>query len=281
MLAAKSKLVLLGAALGSAFLMLVVGPLNALAGEGNSNYMGALSSTAPSGYTPSPVSYKPGATLAFQFTVTNLTAEQQSMSLQLNVNHILTYRGVDVSDGQPGVSSGAVVDGQFDDTQSTQAQDSSPTFTAFTIGPNASETVNMSRHLTAACGYYQVDVAKTGMMSQKGLVGFEIRVLGCGAPVIAPSPSPAGGGVGAGSTPTPSPTPEVTPSPSPAGGGVGAGSTPSPPGTGSVLGTTATGHGDVLAATGSTSPLEVISLTLLVFGALVVITGLAWRRRET
>lgn len=246
---------LLGALFASALAMLVASAV-VLAGEGNSDYLGILSSTAPSGYTPSPASYDLSAgqnMLVFKFNVTNKTAQQQSMSLQLNVNHILTYRGLNVADGQPGVTNGAVVDGQFDETQSTQVQDSSPTLTSFTIAPNATETVTMSRALRAgACGYYQVDVAKAGMTSQKGLEGLEIRVLGCTTQVVAspsPSPTPTGGTGGVESSPSASPSAVPTPS-----GGTGAG-TSSSPGAGTVAGTTTTspgvGSGSVLGATTS------------------------------
>ncbi len=271
MLPGKSKMVVLGAALGSALVAFAVAPLAAVAGEGNANYLGFLSSTAPSGYTPSPAWYSHAFSqnsVTFQFNVTNLTAQQQSMSLELSLDRILTYQNMNVGDGQPGVFNGAVVDGQFDPAASTQVQDPNPTFIAFSIGPNATEAVHMSRGLSDGCGYYQVDVAKAGMKSEKGLVGFAIRVLGC--TTTSPSPSP-------------SPSPGVTPfpSPSPAGGGVGATNSPSPTSTGAGLGSTAgTGQGAVLASTGSTSPLEVIGATLLAFGALVLITGLAWRRRE-
>ena len=258
-LAGKSKLLLLGATLVSTVVLIAAASLNVLAGEGNANYLGVLSSTAPSGYMPSPTAYSTGSTVTFQFDVTNLTAVQQSMSLELNVNHITMYKGVDVSDGQPGVSNGAVVDGSFDDHMSTEVQDPSPTFTAFTIAPNATQTVHMSRAMPAGqCGYYQVDVAKAGLTSQKGLVGFEIRVLGC-------TPTGGTGGV------TASPTPAVSPTATPSGG------------TSGVLGSTATTppQGAVLAATGMTSPAEVIALILFGFGALVVITALAWRRTES
>lgn len=273
MLPGKSKLLLLGATLASTVALVAVASLNVLAGEGNANYLGVLSSTAPSGYTPSPTSYTSGSTVSFQFTVTNLTAEQQSMNLQLNVNHIITYKGMNVSDGQPGVTSGAVVDGSFNENLSTQVEDSSATVTAFTIAPNATQTVIMSRAMPAGqCGYFQVDVAKAGLTTQTGLVGFEIRVLGCVTP---------GGGTGGA---TASPTPEVSPTATPTGGtgGVSSGTGGASPG-GGVLGSTATTppQGAVLAATGMTSPVEVIALVLLGFGALVLITRMAGRRRES
>jgi hypothetical protein len=268
----KSKLLLFGATLVSTVVLVAAASLNALAGEGNANYLGILSSTAPSGYTPSPASYSSGATVSFQFNVTNLTAEQQSMNLELTFNHIITYKGMNVSDGEPGVVNGAVVDGGGD-AVSTQVADPNPTFTVFTIAPNATQTLHMSRALTAGqCGYYQVDVAKAGLTSQTGLIGLEIRVLGCGTP---------GGGTGGA---TASPTPEVSPTATPTGGtgGVSGGTGGASPG-GGVLGSTATTppQGAVLAATGMTSPAEVIALVLFGFGALVVITALAWRRTES
>jgi hypothetical protein len=290
----KSKLLLLGATLVSTVMLVAAASLTVIAGEGNANYLGVLSSSAPSGYTPSPTAYSTGSTVSFQFNVTNLTAEQQSMNLQLSVNHIITYKGMDVSDGQPGVSGGAVVDGSFDEHLSTQVQDSSPTFMAFTIAPNATQTVHMSRAMAAGqCGYYQVDVAKAGLTAQKGLVGFEIRMLGCVTPTPSPSPTPSGGTGGASGSPSPTPevsptaTPTASPSASPTAtptggtGGVVSG-TGSPSPSGGVAGSTATTPtGAVLAETGMTSPAEVIALVLFGFGALVVITGLAWRRQES
>jgi len=286
-LSGKPKLLLLGAALVSAVTLAVAASLSALAAEGNPNYLGVLSSSAPSGYMPSPTSYSTGSTVSFQFTVTNLTAAQQSMNLQLSFNHILEYKGLDVRDGQPGVANGAVVDGSFNATLSAQTQDPSPTFTAFTIAPNATQTVTMSR-TAGQCGYYQVDVQKAGLTSQKGLAALEIRVLGCASSTPAPSPTPSGS---PGAAASPSPTPVVSPTATPTGtatspsptptGTVGSGASSSP--SGGVLGSTAVTppQGAVLAATGMVSPAEVIALVLFGFGALVAITGLAWRRRES
>src|SRR3982074_1159368 len=82
--AARSRLRFLGAALGSALAMLVVASTTVFAGEGNSNYLGILSSTAPSGYKPSPTWYDLSAgqnVVNFQFTVTNKNAEKHEMSV--------------------------------------------------------------------------------------------------------------------------------------------------------------------------------------------------------
>ena len=71
MLPGKSKLLLLGATLVSSVVLVAAASLTVLAGEGNANYLGILSSSAPSGYTPSPTAYSTGSTVSFQFNVTN------------------------------------------------------------------------------------------------------------------------------------------------------------------------------------------------------------------
>ena len=261
MTSSTSKACLLGGALGSALAIFIASSMTVLAGEGNPNYLGILSSTAPSGYTPSPASYSVGSTLTFQFTVTNLTAQAQSMGLQLNVNHITTYpvngQRLDISNGQPGVANGAVVDGQFSEQLSTEVQDPKPTVTAFSIAPSATQTLHMSRSL-GQCGYYQVDVAKAGLTTQKGLIGFEIRVLGCSPPPATASPS---------ATPSPTGGPSGSPGPSPSGG---------------VASPSASPTGGVLAGTGSTPPSEVLALLLVGIGVLALIAGfVALRRRAT
>lgn len=171
-----------------------------VASEGNSNYLGILSATAPTGFTPSPNWYSLAQgqkTLTFNVNVTNLTDGTQSLNLQLNLDHVISYpvNGVwtDVSDGQPGVVNGAIVDGQFG--PSVQVQDPNPTLTPFSIAPHATTTLTFTRTLTA-CGYFQVDVFKQGLGNQTGLAGFVIRVLGCGTPSISTIATPTSGFVG-------------------------------------------------------------------------------------
>lgn len=194
----KSRIYKAGAAAIVSAAMAVIPWTGAMAAEGNPNYLGILSSTPPTGFTPSPTPYSLAQgqnTLTFNLNVTNLTGETQSMNLLLLLDHITVYQGVDVSDGQPGVVNGAIVDGQFNEQLATEIQDPNPTLIPFSIGPSATETLTFTRTLTA-CGYYQVDVAKQGLTSQKGLSGMEIRVLGCGTPSISTTASPTTGVVG-------------------------------------------------------------------------------------
>ncbi len=190
----------LGAGLVGAMSLFAQGGV--IASEGNSSYLGILSSTPPTGFTPSPQWYSLAQgqkTLTFNVNVTNLTDGTQSMNLQLNLDHITSYpiNGVqtDISDGQPGVLSGAIVDGHFNETLATEVQDPSGTITAFSIAPHATTTLSFTRTLTA-CGYYQVDIFKQGLAGQTGLAAFEIRVLGCGAPSITTNATPTSGFVG-------------------------------------------------------------------------------------
>jgi hypothetical protein len=194
------------------------------------------------------------------------------MTLSLSVDHIITYRGQDVSDGQPGVVNGAVIDGR--DAPTTQVQDAHPTMTTLSIAAHATQTMHMSRTLAAGqCGYFQIDVAKAGLESQKGLIGGAIRVLGCTTTVPSPSPSPTpGGGVGGGSSPSPSPvtspspSPSASPSPTP-GGGTGGANGGTPP-SGGVAEATATTSGIGLANTGLPIIGGLLGLILLTLGGI-------------
>ena len=270
----------IGIAMGSALAVFGLASTAALAGEGNSNYLGILSSTTPTGYTPSPLFYSIASgpsQLDFEFDVTNLTAEPQSMTLQLDLDHITKYQGLDVSDGQPGVVNGAVVDGQFDGTAQVQVQDPNPTFTTLSIAPQTTQTMHVSRQLAAGqCGYFQVDLAKAGLTAQKGLVGFEIRVLGCKSEVPSPSPS---GSPGPATSPSPSGSPGPATSPSPE-GSPGPAASPSPGGSPGPA-TSPSPTGGVLAETGSTPPLVPVAVTLVILGAIALVAGFAWRRKDS
>ena len=76
----------------------------ALAG-GNPDFEGILSAAQPTGFMSSPDAYDISGgpvTVDFNVVVTNKTNTLQTVALNFSAHHILTYNGVDVSDGQPG-----------------------------------------------------------------------------------------------------------------------------------------------------------------------------------
>ena len=76
----------------------------ALAG-GNPDFEGILSAAQPTGFMSSPDAYDISGgpvTVDFDVVVTNKTNTLQTVALNFSAHHILTYNGVDVSDGQPG-----------------------------------------------------------------------------------------------------------------------------------------------------------------------------------
>ena len=227
------------------------------AAGGNPNFEGILSAAAPTGFMSSPLAYDVSGgpvTVDFDVVVTNLTAVTQSIGLNFSADHILTYNGVDVSDGQPG-QPGITFTGPSGTTQVAM-----PDTQSFTTTWSGDQVVNLDlQYSLDSCGYYQLDIwAPTsggsdgsGQRDRATLASGFIRVLGCsGGGSGSPTPSPT-------ETPSPSgsvqPTSTASPTPSPD-GGVLAASTP---------GTGAGGSGDGLG----------IGLLLLGIGAALVIAG--------
>ena len=178
----------------------------AAAAGGNPNFEGIISAAAPTGFMSSPDAYDiSGGPAAVDFDVlaTNLTTTTQAVSLNFSAHHILTYNGVDVSDGQPG-QPGITFSGPTGTTQALIA--GTQHFTA-TWDPKQSATLSLT-YTFNACGYYQLDVwapfngGSSGRDRATLASGF-IRVLGCDASSPSPTPSPTGGVGGATSTPTP------------------------------------------------------------------------------
>ena len=227
---------------------------SAVAG-GNPNFEGILSSAAPTGFMPSPLAYDVSGgpvTVDFDAVVTNLTAVTQSVALNFSADHILTYDGVDVSDGQPG-QPGITFTGPSGTTQVVM-----PGSQSFTTTWTADQVNSLDLQYTfGSCGYYQLDIWApasggsdgSGQRDRATLASGFIRVLGCGGGGGSPTPSPT-------ATPSPSgsvqPTSTDGPTPSPD-GGVLAASTP---------GTGAGGSGGLG-----------LGLLLLGIGAVLVIAG--------
>src|SRR4029077_3633506 len=100
-----------------------------------------------------------GATITFTINVSNLTTQPQTVTLDFNVHHVLTYYGLNVADGQPGQAGITFKAGDAPNT--TQQLVGTPQMVTVTFPPAAAgpttltfkQTINMS-------GYFQVDVGQ-------------------------------------------------------------------------------------------------------------------------
>ena len=85
---------------------LAIGSGSASAVEyGNPDYLGIVKASPPTGFPVSPaymdLSSGP-ASITFSVQASNLTTKDQATPIGFSLHHILTFRGQDVSDGQPG-----------------------------------------------------------------------------------------------------------------------------------------------------------------------------------
>jgi len=251
----------LSALAGTAVLGLAVLTSQGVVARGNPNFEGIISAAQPTGFMSSPAAYDISngpVTVDFDVATTNFTKHSHTVALNFSAHHILTYNGVDVSDGQPG-QTGITFSGPAGTTQALM-----PGSQAFseTWAPNASLALART-YVFDACGYYQIDIwapfkqGGEGGRDRATLAAGFIRVLGCQGQ---PTPTP---------TLTPTPTPTATPTPSPT-GGVG-GATPTP--TGGVQGITTGTPG-----TGAGSGWITIGAALLIAGAGMLAVGVRGRR---
>ena len=77
----------------------------AVSAGGNPSFEGLLSAPSPTGFMSSPASYDISGgpvTVDFDVVATNITNSSHTIALNFSAHHILTYNGVNVSDGQPG-----------------------------------------------------------------------------------------------------------------------------------------------------------------------------------
>jgi hypothetical protein len=269
----------LSALAGTAVLGLSVLTSQGVVARGNPDFEGIISAAAPTGFMSSPAAYDVSGgpvTVDFNVAATNLTKSTKSIGLNFSAHHILTYNGVDVSDGQPG-QPGITFNGPAGTTQALM-----PGSQAFTVTWGPSATVAISRtYAFDACGYYQIDMwapfQQGGGRNRATLASGFIRVLGCEGrptptptltptPTVTPTPTP---------TPTPTTTPTATPTPtatataSPTGGVGGATATPTPTGGVQALTTPGAGAG---------SGWLTIGAVLLIAGAGMLAVGVRGRR---
>ena len=184
------------AALGGAGLFALSIAASPAMAAGNPNFDGVMAAATPTGFPSSPVSMDASAgpaTVNFNTLVSNLTSSKQTTPLNFSADHIVTYKGVNIADGQPG-KAGITFNSPIGTSQEEIAGRQS-----FTLTLSASEK-NHKLALTrtiSACGYYQLDVwavetAPNAPRDRETLASGYIRVLGCGAAqVTTPSPTPS------------------------------------------------------------------------------------------
>ena len=95
----------LSALAGTAVLGLAVLTSQGVVARGNPSFEGIISAASPTGFMSSPNAYDTSGgsvTVDFDVATTNLTTQTHTIALNFSAHHILTYNGVNVSDGQPG-----------------------------------------------------------------------------------------------------------------------------------------------------------------------------------
>jgi hypothetical protein len=164
---------------GITLVMLALGAGTASANEwGNPNFLGILKASPPQGFPVSPawIDLTNGpATLNFSVTATNLTASDQSTPIMLSLHHILTYKGEDVSDGQPGQPGISFPPGDVNIV--TEALYGPRQIADLNVPASGQGTVSYSRTISD-CGYYEVDFSTPQTPYTYLAVGFT-RALGC------------------------------------------------------------------------------------------------------
>jgi hypothetical protein len=162
----------------------------------STDFLGVLKGSDPMSppFINSPASYdisSQSATVVFTTQVENLTNHVVVVTVDINVNHILTYYGRNVADGEPGKPGITFKPGDAPNT--TQQTYGTPFQRQLTVQPKgaAPQLVTFSTVMTT-CGYFQFDVGKhikPGV--HENLSSGFARVLGC-----THSGGGGGGGVG-------------------------------------------------------------------------------------
>jgi hypothetical protein len=141
-----------------------------------------------------------GATITFTTTVTNLTTSPQTVTLMFGVHHVLSYYGLNVADGQPGLPGITFKPG--DPSHTTQQLVGTAQVETLTFPPAAAGPTTLTFQQTVAtCGYFQVDVGqhKTATQPQANLSAGFTRVLSCqtlALPTLTTVPNPKSAVVG-------------------------------------------------------------------------------------
>lgn len=145
---------------------------------GNPDYLGIVKASPPGGFPVSPafldLSAGPAA-VTFSVQAANLTSSDQSTPIMLSLHKILTFRGQDVSDGQPGQPGISFPPGNVNEV--TEALYGARLTAPLVVPANGEGTVSFTEDI-AACGYYEIDFSSPHTPYTYLAVGFT-RTLGC------------------------------------------------------------------------------------------------------
>src|ERR1700674_5669133 len=146
-----------------AVLVAVMGAMTTAVAPANASaFLGILSAGKPASppfvFSPNFMTIGPsGANITFTISVKNLTSEPQTVTLNFNVHHILTYYGLNVADGQPGKPGITFKPGDAPNT--TQQLVGTPQLVTASFPPAAAGPKTLTFQQTVnTSGYFQVDV---------------------------------------------------------------------------------------------------------------------------
>jgi hypothetical protein len=162
--------------------------------------MGVLKGSKPLSppfvYSPASVDISSGpATVVFTSMVENKTDHVVTVTLDINVNHILTYYGRDVRDGEPGKPGITFKKGDAPNTK--QVTYGTPFQRTITVQPKGAAPLMLSfSTVMRECGYFQFDIGKHfANHTHNTLSSGVARILGCKS-----QGGGGGGGTGGGGT---------------------------------------------------------------------------------
>lgn len=147
-------------------------------------FLGVLTGTPPLSppFVNSPHYYNISSgpvTVVFTTKVENLTNRRVSVMVDINVNHVMTYYGQNVADGQPGKAGITFKPGDVSNTR--QVTYGTPFQRLLTVAPKGAppQLVTFST-VMRQCGYFQFDIGKhmSNGRHDNLSAGFA-RVLGC------------------------------------------------------------------------------------------------------
>jgi hypothetical protein len=230
---------------------------------GNPSFLGVLRGSPPAGFPVSPAALDLSSgpvTIHVSVTVANLTRAARSMPIQLSVHRILTYRGQDVRDGQPGQPGLSFPVGAAAQTTQSLALPRTTKPLSVPAGRGSRAAITFPATLSD-CGYYQIDFSTPAPPYSFLASGFT-RALGCGAAPATTTTNPV-------TTTIASPTTSTTVAPQPM-----TVSTLSPAATTtSVEGVTVT-HPGTLPVTGTSPILPLVSLLCFATGGALLFAAL-------